>query len=242
MIESKMQIIDVNNINFEPIKHTYTDGDGKRLISVSTLVHTFVPPFDFDGKIKKRIAEREGVTEEEITQKWLKINKDSCDYGHKAHSEVEFYIKNKKIKKDGIYKNIVKEFKRIKFKGELQAEIRLSNLKYRIAGTTDLVEFVDKNVVNLYDLKTNKKIVQYCPFGNRMLPPFERYYSTNFFHYTMQLNLYAFLLEEAGWWVNNMTLLHVNPKDFKIKEYEIPFKRNDTLRMVEFAPELAKKL
>lgn len=231
-------IIDPNNISFEPVAHKYTDENGQELISVSTLIHKYTKEFDLDGSILKRCAEKKGVTPEELKAEWLKINKDSCDYGHGVHAEIEYFIKNGKIQKNGIYKDIVKKFKKIKFKGKLQSEVRLSNLNFRIAGTADLVEFVDNNIINLLDIKTNRALKKTSFFTRgvgfeMMLYPVQHLQSCNFVHYSLQLHIYAILLEELGYWVDEKTLIYITPKERQIKLHPILPLRNEAIAMIK---------
>lgn len=235
MIEAPKDII------FTPEDHVYRDLEGRQLISVSQLIHHFVPEFDPDGEILKRCAVKKGVTPEELKKEWEKINKDSCDYGHNVHSELEYYIDHKQIR-ESPHKHIVEQFAKIKFKGLLQSETKIRSLKYRIAGTVDLIEFHDNDVISIYDFKTNKKLEKYSVFGTRMLYPFTHNFSTNFLHYTLQLNTYAFLLEEMGYWVKNLTIFYIHPKKQIIETHSVPFRRRDTEKLVGLAEDIANKL
>ena len=210
-------------IIFEKQNHSYKNKWGEDYISVSQLISLFSPKFDPDGSILKKCALREGIEEKDLQQKWDKIRDDSCITGKKLHSDLENYIKTSKFpKRSDENFNWVKQFSKIKFNGKLQTEVLIYNHKYKVAGTTDLIHWTDENCFELYDFKSNKKIDTYEIYGNRMLYPLSHLYATNYNKYSLQINIYAFLLEELGYWRDGiLKMLHFNPKTKKIESYEI---------------------
>ena len=63
-----------DSIHFDPIAHRYSIKDNnKQLISVSQLIHCFVPEFDKEGHITRAVAKRDGLTVEEVKEKWSYI-------------------------------------------------------------------------------------------------------------------------------------------------------------------------
>ena len=229
-------------VHFDPVEHKYTEiKTGKTLISASQLIHSFAPPFDESGEITKNCAIKKGVTVEELKAEWKKINQDSLDKGHAIHADLEYFVNTGKIRKSP-YKNIVKQFKKIEFNGKLQSEIQLFSLKHRIAGTCDLVELFDDGSLNLLDFKSNKKWTTYNFFGTRLLHPFSHMFETHFNTYSLQLNLYAFLLEELGYWVKDLTVFWINPKTEIMEVKKLPFLPRETKLLINAAPKLADSL
>jgi len=212
---------------FNEEEHKYTDKKGNVLLSSSQLVDTFVPEFDPDGTIVARCAEKAGVSVKEQKQLWKDINIEACDFGSAVHEELEDYVNTGKIK-DTPNKNYVEEFKALGLVDnyDCQAELKVCSLDHFLAGTVDLIQFETKKVINIWDFKTNKEIKTFNPFKNskhkgRMLYPFSYLHDVNLNHYTFQLNIYAYLLEEMGFWVDKLTLLHFNRKKNKMIQYPL---------------------
>ena len=91
----KKSIINYNGlkVEFSEAGHVYKvfDKDQQlkyKPISVTTLIHKYQKPFDLEG-MSALCAQREGVTQQEIKDRWAKINKTACRHGTKMHSVAE---------------------------------------------------------------------------------------------------------------------------------------------------------
>lgn len=217
-------------LSFKPETHQYFHNNIE-FCSVSKLIERYKNPFDPNGEIIARKAAENGITIEEQRARWKKINEESIIRGHSFHSDLESYIKTKKIPKTD-NEDIIRQFSKIKFKGMLFSEVRLWNLEYRIAGTTDLIELLPNKSINLLDLKTNKNIRKFS-WKKRMLPPLDYYWDANYYHYSIQLEIYKFMLEEAGWWVNSTTLLYIDPQTNLLTHIPVQARREDILNVLE---------
>jgi len=229
---------DDNYVTFEPIEHKYTTKDGQHLISVSQLISLFSPKFDPDGSILRKKAAERGIPPEELKKEWDKKKDDSCIFGTAFHKSAEHFIETGKVLKDDNEKLVKALKKKVKFKGKVFSEQLLYNLDFLIAGTTDVVEyFEDDNSIGVWDFKTNgwangKPLEKYSIFKNRMLPPLSHKFSTQFYKYTLQLSLYAWMLEEKGYWIKNLTLLHIRHNDIDI--HSVPYCREDIIKILEY--------
>lgn len=93
----------------------------------------------------------------------------------------------------------------------------------KIAGTIDLFAKSRKDGSYLIiDHKTNKKIETYNTFKKFAYAPIEHVPDTSFGHYSLQLNLYQFILKYAGYIPKNakvrMFLNHITDKEVKLIE------------------------
>ena len=80
---------------FDPVAHTYKNPlTQEEYISTTTLLSRYKKPFDVE-KMSKRIAEKEGISQEEVKAKWKKINGDSKVYGQNFHNALEQYHKER---------------------------------------------------------------------------------------------------------------------------------------------------
>lgn len=221
-------------ISFDPNGHKYYSENGIELISVTTLLNLYKKPFDQNGNILKKCAIKRGISEIELKKEWEEIGNNARTNGTSIHNSIEYYIKTKKIKNDK-NKDIVKNFKKIKFNGFLHSEILIGNERLGIAGTSDILEEYKQGSLNLYDLKTNKKgISTYNCFGDKLLFPLDHLYQTDENIYSLQLSLYSYLLEEVfGFWINNLIILWINSKNQQIKQIPMQNRRGDVIRMLE---------
>lgn len=221
-----------HKLYFDEPSHTYTF-EGQNLVSISSLLKNYGQPFDSDGIIVARKAAENGITVKEQKEIWEKIGKDSRDKGTAFHADAEYYIKTKKIP-NTINKTLIKQFSKIKFKGVLFSEIRLFCLEYGIAGTTDIIEVLRDGSLGIWDFKTNaaKKMTRFS-FGKKMKYPLNHIWDSVIDKYELQISAYAFMLECAGWWINDLTLLHIDTDKQQIKKIPMKNRRNDVINMLE---------
>jgi hypothetical protein len=220
------------NIQFNESGHKYLDPNGNELKSVSSLLSLYKPEFDPNGYIIKACARKQNLSIDEIRKKWDKERDDACERGHRLHSQLEHFVKTGDVL-DSDYKNIVEEFKKIRFSGKLFSEVRLFSSKFKIAGTTDLVELLDNNFVNIGDYKQNKKMGLKSKYGNKLLYPLDIFDECEFEIYTFQMNLYSIMLNEHGYKTNKMTLYYVPPGGEKLEIFDVPKRRRETLRLLK---------
>lgn len=77
---------------FDEGQHKYTDSNGNTYISVTTIIHNYVPEFDAKYWAHKK-AKEQGVSEKEIIRQWEQIKKEACDRGNVTHNGLENAIK-----------------------------------------------------------------------------------------------------------------------------------------------------
>lgn len=98
-------------------------------------------------------------------------------------------------------------------------ELLIWNDKASIAGQADKV-FIetsgDKRYVDLDDYKTNKQIKKSAYKSQKMKPPLSHLADCNYNHYNLQISFYAWMLEEFGFTVRNLSFHHFNQM-YKLK-------------------------
>lgn len=212
----KLKIYDDLHFKFDEKNHIYTYKN-KKLTSVTTFIQQFHKEFEID-KWSAIIAERESVPQQEILNRWDKLKTDSQDLGRDLHEYIEYYFKQlyhplpnnieliKRINKFNlIFAKKLHELIPVTF------EQKIFSTKLKIAGTMDGVFLNEKdNEILLLDYKTNKKYT--TDETNRfqtLLPPFENYWENDQNKYSIQLSLYAYILEEIGISIKSMYLIHI---------------------------------
>ena len=151
--------------------------------------------------------------QQNILDDWDNENKKSCERGTKIHEEIEnsFYKKSKDISLQKF--GIGGKFECRKDYPELDLEYGVypEYLIYResedgvlrIAGQVDLI-VKSGNEITIIDHKTNKKIDKNAGFNtstrstSKMKYPLNTLEDSNFWHYTMQLSTYAWMLQKIN--------------------------------------------
>ena len=152
-------------------------------------------------------------TQQDILDSWDEENRKSCERGTQIHSDIEnsFYKKPKDIslKKFGIGGKF--ECKKDHTELDLEYGVYPEYLIYResedgilrIAGQVDLI-IKSGNEITIVDHKTNKKIEQKSFYNaktrssTKMKYPLNNLDDVNFYHYTMQLSTYAWMLQKIN--------------------------------------------
>lgn len=148
-----------------------------------------------------------------ILDEWDNENRKSCERGTKIHEEIEHSFYNNphdiSLQKFGIGGKF--ECKRDYSELDLEYGVYPEYLIYResndgilrIAGQVDLI-IKSGNEITIVDHKTNKKIEQKSGFNTstrsnvKMKYPLNNLMDCNFYHYTMQLSTYAWMLQKIN--------------------------------------------
>lgn len=181
---------------FDEVAHTYTDPiEDFKYTSVTRWVEKFKPKFN-ELLMAEKIAGREGVSVDLVLEAWEKKRKDSSEFGTKIHKVLETYHSTGKI----IFKEFsdtLNQFKLLKVKFDKKKcffEKLVYNKSLKIAGTSDIIMHnSDKKTFNVFDFKTNKKLRYFSPFGDSMLKPLNHFPNSEYFNYSLQLSMYAYL-------------------------------------------------
>jgi len=223
-------------LKFDPVSHSYLNPHTEETyISTTQLLSKFKKPFDVE-KISKRVAEKEGVSQEEIKERWKKINTNSKNYGSLIHGVLENY-NSAKIVTEG-YEDFIDSYKKlgvIKDEDTLLVEEKLYNHFYKLAGTADVIRLEDKGGFSVFDLKTNKKFNLYNPFSEYLLSPLSHLSSCEYTTYALQLSLYAFMYQTmTGRNVNQLGIIYYNKEDNEFFYYPVPYLKSDVLVMLDY--------
>ena len=151
--------------------------------------------------------------QQDILDSWDEENRKSCERGTKIHEEIEhsFYNNphNISLKKFGLGGKF--ECKKDYSELDLEYGVYPEYLIYResddgilrIAGQVDLI-VKSGNEITIIDHKTNKKIDQKSGFDSvskanfKMKYPLNNLMDCNFYHYTLQLSTYAWMLQKIN--------------------------------------------
>lgn len=190
---------------------SYINGEEINYISSTQFLHKFFPPFDASGEIARRCAAKEGVTVEEIRERWAQAGREASALGTRVHeccedielgkSEKELRNTPQSPKEERMFTNAVKMAKRFYSQLDiLGVEKIVFSPSLRIAGTIDLLARSRKDgTYCIIDHKTNKSIDLEDKWNKFALPPIAHLHDVNFNTYSLQLNLYQYLLKHEGY-------------------------------------------
>jgi len=181
-------------ITFDAEQHKYFNKFGQEYISTTTLLNTYVKPFDTE-KHAARVADKMDTTPDAIKNLWKNITQDACDRGSEIHTAMEEYIINGTTdsKYSPLYNSFNKATESFKHSRKFSEKL-LYNHEARIAGTTDVCLENDAEFF-LMDFKTNKKFTFTSAYKEFLLFPLDFLHHSKYNIYTLQLSIYAYMYE-----------------------------------------------
>lgn len=197
----------MNDLQFFEDTHTYK-WNGRTLTGTTSLIKEFVPPFNakFWATYKanqRSLLSSEGPvgygfsgkvwTPEEILAEWDCIRETASKRGKFIHAYLEDVLQGKPRSDNDDCLSGVRDYLVNGYYGNvIGCEMLLHNEWY--AGTADLlVEYKGQYIIR--DWKTNRQFRRKCPYNNRMLAPLQKLHATEYFAYTLQLNMYRYLMK-----------------------------------------------
>ena len=187
-------------------------------------------------------------TQQDILDEWDKKNKESCERGTKIHAELEnsFYKsgKNVSLQRFGIGGKF--ECKKDYSDLDLEYGVYPEYLIYResddgilrLAGQIDLI-VKQGNEITVCDWKTNQEIKQKAGFNtqtkstSKMKYPLNNLDDANFWHYTLQLSTYAWMLQKLNpnFIIKDLIICHFDHKGNETI-YHCDYLKKDVERML----------
>lgn len=204
-------------ISFKEETHTYTvDGVREGWTSCTGFLHTFFEHFDADAVIANMMASRKwreghkyyGMTAEEIKKLWDDSGKEASAAGTRMHLDIEHYNNADPIGNlagDGYTPNPSTEWdyfleyeRRWRMKKGFvpyRTEWLVFKEEIKLSGSIDMVYLKPDGTLAIYDWKRSKEIKFDNPYRNG-LAPLDHLPDSNYWHYSLQLNIYRRILEE----------------------------------------------
>jgi ATP-dependent exoDNAse (exonuclease V) beta subunit len=235
-ILNELECFNDSEFKFDPVKHRYTYL-GDEFVSVTRFIQQFHKPFEQEYWSKRK-AEEAGVPQDWIINEWKKINDYANEVGTDTHNWIEDYFNglwkplptnldviNRINKFNIIYANQLNKLEPLKF------EVRVFSKKWKIAGMIDSL-FLYRGKIYILDWKTNKNFTtdDNLKYKEKLLTPFGDYFKSHLSEYSIQLSLYALILEEWGFEIGGAYLVHIGPGDDPAKLYKVIDMR-DNLKM-----------
>lgn len=205
----------------------------------------------------KSILELYDISEDEFNKEqqaildaWDLENRNSCERGTKIHADLEnsFYKKKQNIDLSkyqiGGKFECIKDYNKLDLENGIYPEYLISRIsddgKLRIAGQIDLL--VKKgNSITILDWKSNKEIKQKSFYDNKtrtsqkMKYPLNNLDDANYWHYTLQLSTYAWMVQKLNpeFEIEDLVLVHFDHND-NMTVYHLPYLKDEVIKMLTF--------
>lgn len=240
-------------ITFDEIPHVYTILGKTDYISVTTYIHGHFEQFNADKVIQNMMKSSKwteskyyGMEKEEIKQLWKKNGIASAEAGTKLHSDIENYYNNNEQENNSLeYKYFLQFASDHAHLTPFRTEWMVWDSDFKIAGSIDMVFKNEDGTLSIYDWKRCKEIIKY--------PVYTKFAKTkcisdvidsNYWHYSLQLNMYKFILEKNyDVKIKDMYLICLHPENEtnNYQKIEVNDMSNEINNLLELRMKKAKK-
>lgn len=206
-------------IRHDPVSHKYFVGD-KEIESVTSYIKKYKTIDAHELLMKKYKLSREDVLKAiskddnevaEEKKRWQKLSQDAMKRGTEIHERVSKELLGEK--QDDKICSMVRNWIKENQMEVVKVEQIVYDPNIGLAGTIDaLFKKGDKYI--LVDWKTGKKIKDSS--NMKMAKPFHEYDDCPMSHYTIQLNIYASILEKMGYKISEKIIVHLTEDELTI--------------------------
>jgi hypothetical protein len=235
-------------IEFDEPTHRYTINDVyEGWISCTGFLHMFFPHFDPDSTIKKMMKSPKwptskyyGMSAKEIKDQWNSSGKDASEAGTAMHLAIEMHHNGAEHLIEDSVKNTL-EWKYFMnywkdFGDQLEpyrTEWEVWSEEHKLAGSIDMIYKKKDGTYAVYDWKRSKEIKTTNDFENGYAPV-DHLPNCNYWHYTLQLNVYKWFLETFyGLEVSELCILIFHPDNKNYRRYRLNILENEVKDMLD---------
>lgn len=235
-------------LTFEEAGHVYfwdtTDIADFGGMSSTTFIKSFFTPFNPQHCIRSITRGRKYLTDptykyykktnKEILAMWDQNRQEAADAGTRFHLDIELSYNGVEVEND------TKEWKQFKMFESLRdqnmtpfrTEWMIYDTELKLAGSMDMVFKNLDGTFSIYDWKRSKAIK--TKDSKKGLFPLEHIPDCNFMHYSLQLNLYKYILEKNyGVQVSSLVLVVCHPCQNGFKKITCPDLQNEIQDMLD---------
>ena len=210
-------------ITFDEGPHIYTIHGEQGFTSVTTFVHKHFPVFDSDAIIAKILSSSRmsdptykyyNMTRQTIEDDWETNRNQAAQAGTNMHYDIECYFNQVYRDNPSIefeyFQRFVDAFPELT---PYRTEWMVYYEEYKISGSIDMIFENPDGTIQIYDWKRCKSI-EYEAFrdARSTTPCISHIPDSNFWHYSIQLNMYKRILEaKYGKKVTGLFLVCLHP-------------------------------
>jgi hypothetical protein len=241
-------------ITFDEATHSYTiDGTREGWISCTQFIHSFFGDFDADAIIKKMMSSRKwteskyyGLKPDEIKAQWDKNRDEAANAGTRMHLDIEHYYNAEPVGNlagDAWDPNPGPEWDyfmayerkwRIPHGFEaFRSEWLVFKEDIKLAGSIDMIYKKPDGTLAIYDWKRAKEMKYENPWQSGKAP-LDHLPDTNYWHYSIQLNIYRTILEQFyGAKVSELALVVLHPDNSSFRVIQVNRMEDEVEAMFE---------
>ncbi len=171
------------------------------------------------------VANKRGITKEEVLKEWEDNKNKACQLGTKVHLFGENYCRDRELKPTNGYEEAIVKWYSTKpdYIETTFLELQMFSDALGIAGTSDMVFYNTKTgKFKILDYKTNADLFKNYK-GKKMLKPFNDLLDNPYNKYQLQLSLYQILFEQTGYEIESRALVWIKPNGtyevYKTEDY-----------------------
>jgi len=241
------------HITFDEGPHIYTVHGEQGYTSVTTWNHSHFAEFDSDQIIDTMLKSKKmrdpnykyyNMTKEEIKAQWDKNRDESASAGTKMHYDIECYYNGLEVDNTSVEFSFFKKFL-TDFEEEYpnwvpyRTEWMVYFEELKISGSIDMVfENKETGELMIFDWKRCKEII-YDSYNNKgaVTECISHLPDTNFWHYSLQLNMYKTILERKyGKTVVALFLVCLHPENIygSYDKIKVPFLDREMNLLIEY--------
>jgi len=237
------------DIEFDEPTHRYTiKGECDKWISCTGFLHDFFPHFDPDLTISKMMASPKwklskyyGKTPKEIKDEWSNSGKEASGAGTAMHLAIEQFLHgSEEVIEPSVL--LTKEWKYfMNFWRDCghdlvpyRSEWEVYSEPHKLAGSIDMIYYrkSDGKYV-IYDWKRSKGIKTDNTFENGYAP-LSHLPNCNYWHYTLQLNVYKWFLETYyGLEIGDLYIVIFHPDNTNYQRMRLNILKDEVLEMLD---------
>jgi hypothetical protein len=224
-------------IKFNGENHVYYIHN-KIFNSVTTIIKSLFHEFN-EKEILKKLSLKNKTNIEDIKKEWDDKRNIALREGVKLHQDIELYLNNEKYENTSIefsyFLNFVKDHYYLE---PFRTEWKIFDEDSQIAGTIDMCYKNNDNFIDIYDWKRCKSIIKENKYKKYAKVDFlQDFDDTNYNHYSLQLNLYKYILEKNyNYKVRNLFIVCFHPinKNENYLLYKIPCMKNEIKKIIKW--------
>jgi ATP-dependent exoDNAse (exonuclease V) beta subunit len=243
-------------VRFVESTHTYyVKGSSKGIVSTTGFVHAFFPHFDPDTALKAMRKSAKwatnplnGKTDQEIKEIWSDSGKEASGKGTAMHLAIEQHLNDatdripSEVMKTPEWKYYMNFYRDIKDSLEpYRTEWEVWDEEHKLTGSIDMIFKRKDGDFAIYDWKRSKEIKMENKWDTG-LGPMSHLPNTNYWHYTLQLNVYRwFLQKHYGLKVAELAIVIFHPNNTNYQIFNLNILDDEIQDMLE-ARKLSIKL
>ena len=248
-------------VEFHENQHFYTLNDYKFGISATSLIETYGQEFDSDN-ISQMVANKRGISQQEVLDEWKKENEFSCIKGScihlkaqslwmKENYEIDYNTIDDTIDKSRLKKEYdIMSKQAINFYNDykdmydmIQDEFIVWSKEFDIAGSIDGIMYNKyTHQCCILDFKSNKDLQFESKYHKKMKAPLHKLDDVNGQHYYIQLSIYKYLIEKyTNIKVDETFIVYFNINADNYEIIETPYLKNEVEKILKLRRAKKKK-